>query len=923
MSAMSPQHAPGRLVGRASELARVEAIIRDARNGRSGVLVLHGEAGIGKTALLEAATEIGADLGLARIAGVESEGALGFAGLHRLLVPFLDRASVLPARQRSALDAALGLDDAASPDRFLVGLAALTILCDAASDSHGLLLVIDDGQWIDQESLDAISFVARRLHADRIAILMAFRDETIESAALPDGLPALAVEGLSEDDTRSLLRAVSTGPLNEQVETRVASSVAGSPLAVLELARVLSDEQLLGSDLLPDPLPVGERLESHFLQQVHRLPDTTQRFVLLAAAEPSGDAALVWRAAEELGLDRGAGDAAELGGLLAIGSTIEFRHPLIRSAVYRGSAPADRRLAHRALADAIVDDAEADRRAWHRAAAAVGPDEEVASDLERAAGRARTRGGHAAEGAFQTRAAELTPDRRRRAERYLAAAQANLTAGAPAAAAELIERAGIDADDALLSAQAQRVSAALQSYSNAGPAAALLLSAARSLEPIDVRRSRETYAEAIQAAMVSCQLTSGATLEEVARAVLDAPADPTGAVEASDLLMDGYATRLAHGHVAAAPILRSAMTTLSDDMTRATLDRWAVLGNSLPAELWEVEETARILRRLEVMERDRGAVESLRVTLGGRAHLEMWNGNFDLADALHSEASEIASALGEAATDWELLKVELWAWQGDQERTRFVADLLTGEVGHSYGAGVVVNMGRMALCILEQGLGNYRDAFEQAARVHADDIPPHGNQALPELIEAAVRCDELDAARRALPELEERVAASATPWSLGLLARSRALLTDGDEAEAQYHEALERFSVVPVRTDTARTHLLLGEWLRRRNRRSDARDHLRAASEMFQSMGAEAFAARAGAELAATGERVRRRSLDTVNELTPQESQIAALAADGATNREIATTLFISASTVDYHLRKVFRKLDVSSRRQLARELQR
>ena len=675
---------------------------------------------------------------------------MGFAALHRLLLPFLDRTDLLAPRQREALDAALGIDDSASADRFLVGLAALTILGDAASDSSGLLLVVDDAQWIDRESLAAISFVGRRLHADRIALLMAFRDEPGTPAELPDGLPRLSVDGLAEDDARELLRSVTSGPLSDRVEAHIAHSVGGSPLAVLELADVLSDEQLLGADVLPDPLPVGARLESHFLHQVHQLPAPSQSLLLIAAAEPSGDAGLVWRAASDLGIGHDAGDAAESSGLLALGATIEFRHPLIRSATYRGANPADRRRAHQALATAITDDAEADRRAWHRAAAAVGPDEAVADELERAAERARTRGGHAAEGAFHARAAELTPDRRVRAQRYLAASQANLTAGAPTLAADLLERADIDTGDALLRAQSQRVEAALQSYSNAGPVAALLLEAAASLEPVDVRRSRETYAEAIQAAMVSCQLSTGATLAEVAHAVLDAPPDPTGLVSPSDLLMEGFATRLAHGHVAAAPILRAAMTALTDDMSRAALDRWAVLGNNLPRELWELVETRRMLDRFEAIEREQGALESLRVTLGGRAHLELWDGRFDACDALHSEAAEITSALGEAAADWEMLKVELWAWQGDQENTRFVADLLTGDVGHSYGAGCVVNMGRMALCILEQGLGNYRAAFEHANQVFLDDIPPQSNQSLAELVEAAVRCDELDAAHRAL-----------------------------------------------------------------------------------------------------------------------------------------------------------------------------
>lgn len=909
------------LVGRTSESAHLDSLLQAARNGRSGVLVLHGEAGIGKTALLDRSRRSAQDMEVVHISGVESEAALSFAGLHRLLVPFLDRVDALVPRQRQALESALGLGDAAPADRFLVGLAVLTLLSDVAATSSGVLCLVDDVQWLDRESLDILSFVGRRLHADRIVMLLALRDEPGETPSLPDGLPEMKIEPLADADMQRLLRTVAARPVHESVERRLVDAAGGSPLALIELASELSDEQLIGGDLLPDPLPVGERLEAHFLNQVRRLPADTQTLLLVAAAEPSGDASPVWRAAIDLGIDPSASDATASGGLLVLDPGVRFRHPLIRSAVYRGAVPSDRRRVHLALAAASDGDAERDRRAWHLASASIGPDAAVADELDRAADRARTRGGYAAAGSFRARAAELTPDRTLRTERFLTAAQSKLMAGAPRQAAELLDRAELSLDDPRLRAQAQRVRAGLQSYSAPGSVASLLLSAAATLAPVDVRSSRDTYAEAIQAALVSCQLTTGVTLAEVARAVLAAPEVPGSPATASDLLMEGFATRLAVGHPQAVPALRAAIARLSTEDDRANPERWAVLANNLAQETWELRDSRRMLDRFETIEREDGALESLRVTLGGLAHLDMWNGEFDAAEVRHTEAASISSALGEDAMAWEMLKVELWAWQGREEDTRFVVDLLTGEIARSYGAGCVVNIGRMALTILEVALGNYREAFDAASQVLADDVPPQSNQSLPEVVEAGARCGQIEAARSALAVLEQRATASGTPWALGLLARSRAVLADDADAEPLYREALERFESEAVRTESARTHLLLGEWLRRRNRRIDSREHLRTACTMFESMGAQAFAARARAELAATGERARRRTVETANDLTPQESQIAALAAGGATNREIAASLFISSSTVDYHLRKVFRKVGVSSRRQLADSL--
>lgn len=631
---------------------------------------------MGKTTLLDDAVESAAGMRVARISGIEAETNFGFAALQRLFIPFMDRFDRLPGGQRDALGSAFGLVAGPPADRFLVGLAVLTLLAEVARD-RPLVCVVDDAQWLDRESLDALAFLGRRLYADRIALLFAVRTSPETHVPL-EGLPVLPVEGLPEDIAIELLGSVVDGSVDPEVARRIVAETEGCPLAVTELARELSPEQLTGVGFLPDPLPISGRLETHFLAQVRRLPEATQLLMLVAATESTGDPAVLWRAARLLEVAPEAAEPAEATGLITLQARVEFRHPLIRSAIYGGASPPDRRRVHAALAEATNPELDPDGRAWHLAAAALGPDEDVAAELERGALRARSRGRYASDAALLARSAELTPDATVRARRLLTAAQLHQVAGAPVIARALLEEATPALRHPLLRAQARRLDAALNSYTMPGEIPSVLLSAAQALEALDARLARDTYAEALEAAMVSGQLTKHTTLSEIGRAALGSPPSPDPDPTIADLMIDAFATRLATGYAEAVPHLRRVVDTLcADDTPYAGFARWSALGADAGTELWDADGYRTTLLRLEQNERERGALDSLRITLGGLGHSEMWSGRFAAAEARHSEATDIAVALGADAFVWEMLKVELFAWQGRDTETRSIVDVLT------------------------------------------------------------------------------------------------------------------------------------------------------------------------------------------------------------------------------------------------------
>lgn len=875
---------------------------------------------MGKTTLLDYAIGSAGDMNVVRIAGVHSESDFGFGALHRLLVPFMDRTQVLPRRQREAVGTAFGVVDGPPPDRFLVGLAALTVLSDVAA-RRPLLCVIDDAQWLDRESVDALGLIARRLFAEGVAMLFAARVSSgaavAEGPPLLEGVPALDVSGLAEPAALRLIETLVADPIDPGVAQTIVAEAEGCPLAIREIVVGLRQEQLSGHEAIPAPLPIGAELERHFLRQVEVLSPDTRVALLLVAAEPSGDPAVLWRAGKFLGADLTALEPARSAGLLAASREVAFRHPLIRSAVYNGASVADRRAAHRALAEATDAVAHPDARAWHLADATAGPDEATATVLAQCASRARERGHYGEEAAFWARAADLTADPSRAASSLLAAALAHSTGGAVTASRELLARASPHLATAPLRAQARRLEAAFDSFRVPSKVPLLLLEAARSLEGLDVRLARDTYAEALAACAVSAQTTTGTAPRDVALAALGAPPCPDGNLTIEDLLLEAFATRFAVGYTDAVPAYRRCVEMLCATQPGPGVSRWAVFGSKAAEELWDPAGYGVMLRRMEKAQRKHGALDALRITFNRLGDYEMWTGQFALADAYHSEAAEIVAALGENPARWLLLKAELLAWQGREHQARAAAAELMRHSRDAPAVGVSVNSALLGLAVLDIANGRYADALASARQVFDIDPLTHGNHCLREVVEAGARAGDHDVARRALARLEERGLASGTPWALGLVARSRALMAEDGEAERFFAEALGHLAVTPVITDVARTHLLYGEWLRRQGRRTDARSQLARAHELFASMGAEAFAQRAARELGATGARARRRAVDASDELTPQELRVARLAGTGATSKEIGAQLFLSPRTIDAHLRSVFSKLGITSRRQL------
>jgi DNA-binding CsgD family transcriptional regulator len=909
MATGSPR--PGRATGltdRHRERGVLDQFVEAIRAGESRVLVLRGEPGVGKTALLDYLVRRASGCRVVRVVGVQSEMELAFAGLHLLCVPMLDRLDRLPQPQRDALRTAFGLSDGPVPDRFLVGLALLSLLSEAAAE-RPLICVIDDQQWEDRASAQALGFVARRLGADPVGLVFATRVPGAELAGLPD----LAVEGLSDADARKLLGSALTGPLDTRVRDQIVAETRGNPLALLELPRDLTPGQLAGGFGLPGVVPLAGRIEESFQRQLDALPGPARRLVQLAAADPSGDPSLVWRAAGQLGIS----PLAEVDPrLMEIGARVRFRHPLVRSAAYQSASATERRESHHALAQATDPRADPDRRAWHLAQAASGPDEDIAAELERSAGRAQARGGMAAAAAFLERSMQLTVDPARRAERTLAAAQASLQAGAFDTALGLLATAEAGPLDEYASARADLLRAHVAFAAGPGRnAPPLLLKAARRLEPVNLELARETYLDAWGAAIFAGSLTHAGELLEISRAAQALP--PPSTPGPADLLLDGLARLVTDGRAAAAPALRRAAGIFaSADISVTDVLRWGWVTLAAASTLWDDDGTRAILARQLAVVRAAGALDRLPIYLAAMGSSSAWSGDFATAAAVVAEAEAVSEATGTHIAPFGALL--LAALRGDQAQAASLIEATVSDAGAA-GQGIAVAYARWAAAILANGLGRYGDALAAAQQATQDTLDLDVSMwALPELIEAAARSGNPALAAGALKRLAETTQPGGTDFGLGIEARSRALLSTGDAAEGYYLEAIDRLGRTQLRPELARAHLLYGEWLRRENRRVDARAQLRTAHDMLAAMGVEAFAERARNELAATGETVRKRAVQTVSTLTPQEASIARLVQDGRTNPEIGVQLFLSARTVEWHLRKVFAKLGISSRRELA-----
>ena len=909
------------LLDRDTERRVLDGLVAGVRAGQSRVLVVRGEAGVGKSALLDHLSAAAQDCRVIRAAGVESEMELAFAGLHALCGPLLGTSRHLPGPQHDALNTAFGLGVGPPPDRFLVGLAVLSLLAEVA-ETEPLLCVLDDAQWLDRVSLQTLAFVARRLLAERVALVFALRGADDHHALA--GLPELLVGGLSHADASALLESTIPGPLDSRVRDRILAEARGNPLALLELPRAGQPTAMAGGFGLPGALPLATRIEQIFAQRFAALPVQTRRLLLAAAAEPVGDVALLWRAAAQLDIAPSAAAPAEAAGLVELGLRVRFRHPLARSSVYGSASSEEKRDVHRVLAEVTDAEVDPDRRAWHRAHAVVGVDEEVAGELERSAERARARGGIAAAAAFLEQAAELTPDAGQRGARALAAAQAKLEAGSREAAEELLATAELTPLNEAQRAGLQRMRAQIAFvFQRGSEGPALLLDAARRLEALDPASARETYLQALGAAMYAGRVDADSGVLDVAEAARAAPMAPVPP-RSIDLVLDGLAHRCTEGPRAGVPALRLALQALRDETLEgyAEIMHWLLLtpiAQSITVfELWDDDAFHALSTRAVRLARDTGALALLPVALVYRSGAHLFGGEFVTATALVQEADSIAVATGNTGLLYAWLLVS--AWRGVEAEARdFINAGLDSASGRSEGR--VVALAGYAAAVLNNGLGQYEAAVDGARRASEGGDFGYSSAALPELVEGASRSGKPEVAAAAVTRLEERTQAAGTDWALGVLARSQALVTEGDDADTRYREAIERLERTRIRVELARARLLYGEWLRREGRRVDARDQLRSAHEMFSRFGAAAFAERARRELLATGETVRKRTPDTRDSLTPQETQIARLAADGQTNPEIGAELFISPRTVEYHLRKVFGKLGVGSRRDLRRAL--
>jgi DNA-binding CsgD family transcriptional regulator/tetratricopeptide (TPR) repeat protein len=881
--------------------------LSDALAGQSRVTVLRGEAGAGKSALLGYLSGRVAGWHVATAAGVEAEMELAYAGLHQLCAPMLDQLDRLPAPQRDALTTVFGRSAGAVPDRFLVGLAVLTLFAEAA-DRQPLICIVDDAQWLDHASAQILGFVARRLLAERIAVVCAARTGIGDDVLA--GLPVLPVLALGDSDARALLLANVPGPLDARVCDQIITESHGNPLALLELPRTWNVADLAGGFGLPSSHPVAGRIEQSYVRRLQLLPADTQLLVLTAAAEPLGDRVLLHRAAGTLGIDIAAAGPAQDGGLLELGGRVEFAHPLVRSAAYSSAAAGDRHRVHRALADATVAETDPDRRAWHRARATPGPDEEVAAELERSAGRAQARGGVAAAAAFLQRSAELTVDPAQQAERALAAARASFQAGAFGQALKLLATAEAGPLDEFQRARVDLVRGQLAFASGlASDAPPLLLKAARRLGPIDLDLARETYLTAWGAASVAAGQAAGrGVLLEICRAIRALPPRP-GAPRPVDLLLDGLALLTTDGRATATPVLQRAATALAGIPVEDVV-RWGWMATAASNAVWDNDGAHAISARQVQLIRDAGALAELPLYLSALGLASAWMGDFSGAAANIAEADSVAAATGSRFAPYTLLRLR--ALQGREAEA-------SAAIGQAAAGGPSAALyAQWAAAVLYNGLARYEEAARAARQATSNTFEYWVSVwALPELVEAAVRGGDAELARDALERLAETTQPAGTDFALGIEARSRALLSDGTAASDLYREAIERLSRTRLRPELARAHLLCGEWLRREGRRGGAREQLRAAHHLFDAIGMEAFAERARRELLATGEKARRRSPGTSGELTPQEEQIARLAREGLSNPEIGAQLFVSARTVEWHLRNVFTKLGVTSRRQL------
>jgi DNA-binding CsgD family transcriptional regulator len=904
------------LLGRTNECQVIEALLAASRKGQGGAIVVLGEPGIGKTALLEHAATSAHEITVLRTVGSEAEKELAYASLQDLFRPTGGAIAQLPEPQKRAIEIVFGRSVGQAPDPLLVGLGLLNLLSELSAECP-VLCVIDDAQWLDAASAQVISFAARHISHDAVAFLFGARTLIDELR----GLPALNVAALGDHDARHLLATVLPDRLDDRVVDRLVAETHGNPLAILEMPRGLTPSQLAGGFGLPASVTLAGQIEESYRRRLAKLPPESKRLLLIAAADPTGNSELVWRAMDILRIPEDAVEAVEDGDFVELQGRIVFRHPIVRSAIYNTATPKERRAAHAALADATDIDVDPDRRAWHQAQATIRPNEAVAAELERSALRAQARGGFAAAGAFLERSMALTVDPTLRAIRALRAAQAKRLSGALDAATGLAAIAETGPIDDLHGAELDILLGQIAfARSRDNEVASRMLQAASRLERVDVGLAREAYLDALIAALFSSHLAVDAGAQMVAKAA-SAVERPEGAARGSDVLLDGLALFITAGYRAGTPVLKEAVTLFQGDGICAEERlRWSGLAGGTAGALWDYETWDTLTARQETLARDVGALSLLPDTLGARVGVSLFAGDLARADLLVEQIQVVTDASDIRRFPYAALSVA--GFRGDEQRARELVETTNNE-SIPRGEGLATIVSSWALAVLSNGRGHYEEAFRAAKEATKDpnELWYWGWGAV-EFIEAASRTNNASRAQPAFERLVESTDASGTDWALAVQARCRALLADGLHAEVLYCEALERLEPTRLRLDLARTRLLYGEWLRRAQRQREAREQLRLAHGLFVEFGMSGFADRAESELLATGERARKRKVETRLDLTPQELRISELAADGATNQEIAGQLFISTATVEYHLSKVYRKLGIRSRTQLVAVLQ-
>ncbi|MFC5236026.1 helix-turn-helix transcriptional regulator [Pseudonocardia zijingensis] len=900
----STDNIPLRLYGRTAECARVEQLLQLER----ATLRIIGESGIGKSTLLEHAARRATGYRLLRVRGVAAEHELPYAGLHLLCAPLIDDLHALQPAQRDALATAIGLTPGPPPDRPLVSLAVLNLLTRAA-DTRPVCCIVDDAHLLDPASRLVLAFVARR--AERgLLILLAEREH--QHGTELDGVPELRLEPLPYDDARFLLAATTPGKVDAAVIERVLIEARGNPGTLVDAFDGITAVELAGGYAIPAPRAAHPEPDHGCAQRSRQLRADARRLLLTAAADPTGDPPVAWRAAATLGIGTDAAEVLESQRLLVFGPRIAFACPRLRATVYATAAPAELREIHGALADAVDADVDADRRAWHRALGCSGLDDAVATDLERHAPTAHTRGGIAARAAFLEKAALLTPDPVRRAQRALTAAEAHQLSGAPEIAQRLLAIAEIAPPDDARRARMALQRARIAFTTHRSPASpGHLLEAARRIEPHSPALARDAYLEALTAALFAGELATNPTAVDVAGAARAAVA--AGPAHPADPLLDALATRVLDGPLTAAGPLAAVLGAFRAPELDPAVSRWLWLAGCIAADSWDAQAWTALSSRQEA----HACAENTATPAHVQAHLalaDVYLGRFDAARGRLARVDAKVSTT--RTTPLRHPALLLAAWQG---RPGVLHDLVANarRDARDRGDGVTSAAADLAEAIMHNSVGRYQQALAAASDACRSEQLAFAGWALPELVEAAVRSGRHDAARRAVTRLTERTDAAGTDWGLGVQAAARALLADEQGAEPLYREAIDRLARTGIRTHFGRVQLLYGEWLRRRKRRVDARIPLRAAFELFTTIGSDALADRAHRELLATGEKARRRSVDAGRQLTPQEARIAHLALNGLSNPEIGARLFVSPRTVEYHLHKVFAKLGISSRTEL------